>query len=218
MTLTCPGANFTGKAPKLRFYSSGVTGWPLILHTPDTSSYVFLVLSCWYNISHDAMYSWPFNKGYETDGINNNNFIYHHIYLAIIIIINFAEDFNRSFLELRLDLKSPELELELELKSLELELELKLIVSSGIGIGIGIENNGIGIGIELKKWNWPQPCLGLCAACWAHFMCHHKLWLTIREFVNWCRAAISNDKSTWWVPSLFVVFFFFFLIFFFSYL
>ena len=66
------------------------------------------------------------------------------------------EDFNRSFLELRLDLKSPELELELELKSLELELELelKLIVSSGIGIGI--ENHGIGI--ELKKWNWPQPC------------------------------------------------------------
>ena len=103
------------------------------------------------------MYSKPFNKGYETDGINNNNFIYHYIYLAIIIKINFAEDFNRSFLGLRLDLKSPELELELELKSLELELELelKLIVSSGIGIGI--ENNGIGIGIELKKWNWPQP-------------------------------------------------------------
>ena len=48
-------------------------------------------------------------------------------------------------MELRLDLKSPELELELELKSLELELELKLIVSSGIGIGIGIENNGSGI-------------------------------------------------------------------------
>ena len=78
------------------------------------------------------------------------------MYLVTIIIINFTEDFNRSSLELRLDLKSPELELELELKSLELELEL--IVSSGIGIGIGIENNGIGIGIELKKWNWPQPC------------------------------------------------------------
>ena len=101
------------------------------------------------------MYSWPFNKGYETDGINNNNFIHHYIYLAIIIIINFAEYFNRSFLELRLDLKSPELELELKSLELELELELKLIVSSGIGIGI--ENNGIGIGIELKKWNWPQP-------------------------------------------------------------
>ena len=72
------------------------------------------------------------------------------MFLVIMIIINFAEDFNRSFLDLRLDLKS--LELELELKSLELELELKLIVSSGIGI----ENNGIGI--ELKKWNWPQPC------------------------------------------------------------
>ena len=81
------------------------------------------------------------NKGYKTDGINNNNFIYRYMYLVIIIIINFAEDFNRSFLELRLDLKSPEL--ELDLKSLELELDLKLIMSSGIGIGI--ENNGIGI-------------------------------------------------------------------------
>ena len=68
-----------------------------------------------------------------------------------MIMINFTEDFNRSFLQLRLDLKSPEL--ELELKSPELELELKLIGSSGIGIGI--ENNGIGI--ELKKWNWSQP-------------------------------------------------------------
>ena len=66
------------------------------------------------------------------------------------------EDFNRSFLELRLDLKSLELELELKSPELKLELELKLIVSSGIGIGI--ENNGIGIGIELKKRNWPQPC------------------------------------------------------------
>ena len=76
------------------------------------------------------------------------------MYLLSTIIINFKEDINRSFPELRLlGLKSPELELELELKSpeLELELELKLIVSSGIGIGIGIENNGIGIGIELKK-------------------------------------------------------------------
>ena len=52
-------------------------------------------------------------------------------------------------MELKLDLKSP----ELELKSLESELEMKLILSSGIGIGI--ENNGTGI--ELKKWNWPQP-------------------------------------------------------------
>ena len=74
------------------------------------------------------------------------------MYLVIIIIINFTEDFNRSFLDFRLDLKCPEL--ELELKCPELELELKLIVSSGIGIGI--ENNGIGI--ELKKLNWPQPC------------------------------------------------------------
>ena len=82
------------------------------------------------------------------------------MYLVIIIIINFEEDIQRSFQELRLDVNSPELELELELKclELELELELKLIVSSGIGIGIGIENNGIGIGIELKKRNWPQPC------------------------------------------------------------
>ena len=72
--------------------------------------------------------------------------------LVIIITINFDEDINRSFLELRVDLNSPEL--ELELKCPELELELKLIGSSGIGIGI--ENNGIGI--ELKKWNLPQPC------------------------------------------------------------
>ena len=77
------------------------------------------------------------------------------MYHVIIIIINFEEDINRSLLELRLDLNSPEL--ELELKCPELELELKLIVSSWIGIGI--ENNGIGIGIELKKWNWPQPCI-----------------------------------------------------------
>ena len=64
------------------------------------------------------------------------------MYLVIIIIISFEEKINRSFLELRLDLNSPELELELELKCPELELELKLFVSSGIGIGI-----------ELKKWN-----------------------------------------------------------------
>ena len=43
------------------------------------------------------------------------------MYLVIIIIINFAEDVNRSFLELRLDLKSPELELELKPPELELE-------------------------------------------------------------------------------------------------
>ena len=54
----------------------------------------------------------------------------------------------RSFLELRLNLKSPEL--ELKSKSLELEFELKLIVSSGIGI----ENNRI----ELLKRNGPQTC------------------------------------------------------------
>ena len=87
------------------------------------------------------------NKGYESDGINNNDFIYMN--LVIIITINFDEDINRSFLELRFDLNSPELELELKCPELELGLELKLIGSSGIGIGV--ENNGIGIGIELKK-------------------------------------------------------------------
>ena len=46
------------------------------------------------------------------------------MYIVIIIIIIFEEDINRSFLELRLDLKSS----ELELKSPGLELELKLIV------------------------------------------------------------------------------------------
>ena len=45
----------TGKALKLKYHSSGVTGRPLILHTPHTSSYVFLVLSYWYRINHDAM-------------------------------------------------------------------------------------------------------------------------------------------------------------------
>ena len=50
------------------------------------------------------------------------------MYIVIIIIINFEEDINWSFLELRLDLKSPELELELKSP----ELEMKLIV----------------------KWNW----------------------------------------------------------------
>ena len=68
--------------------------------------------------------------------------------LVIMVIINFEEDINRSFLEKRLDLKFLELELELKSPELELELELKRIVSSGIGI----ENNGIRI--ELKKWNW----------------------------------------------------------------
>ena len=48
------------------------------------------------------------------------------MYHVIIIIINFEEDINRSLLELRLDLNSP----ELELKCPELELELKLIVNS----------------------------------------------------------------------------------------
>ena len=51
--LTCPGANFTGKAPKPKFYSPGVTGRPL--HMPRMSSYVFLVQSYWYRINHDAM-------------------------------------------------------------------------------------------------------------------------------------------------------------------
>ena len=45
------------------------------------------------------------------------------MYIVIIIKINFEEDINRSFLELRLDLKSPEL--ELEMKSPELELIVK---------------------------------------------------------------------------------------------
>ena len=44
-----------------------------------------------------------------------------------MIIINFEEDINRLLLELRLDLKSPELELELTF----LELELKLIIPIG---------------------------------------------------------------------------------------
>ena len=57
------------------------------------------------------------------------------MYLVIIIIINFAEDFNSSFLELRLDLKSPGLELELELKPTELELELELKITELVSLG-----------------------------------------------------------------------------------
>ena len=52
--LTCPGTNFTGKALKPKF-SRGMTGRPLILHKPCMLHYVFLVLSYWYWINHDAM-------------------------------------------------------------------------------------------------------------------------------------------------------------------
>ena len=69
------------------------------------------------------------------------------MYLVIMIIIDFKEDINRSLLEMRMDMKFPELELLLNF----LELELRLLVSCGIGI----EKNGIGL--ELKTWNW--PCL-----------------------------------------------------------
>ena len=145
------------------------------------------------------------------------------MYLVIIIIINFEEDIQRSFQELRLDVNSPELELELELKCLELELELELkcIVSSGIGIGIGIENNGIGIGIELKKRNWPQPWhyLNQCQ-CWdiVNWTPRNKLqWnfnqntkLFIHENVvcemaaifsrgRWVELSISLLLMTWWL-------------------
>ena len=76
-----------------------------------------------------------------------------------MIIINFKEDINRSFLELRF----PGFEISgigigigigIEISGIGIGIGMKLIVSSGIGIGI--ENNAIGI--ELKKWNWPQPC------------------------------------------------------------
>ena len=81
----------------------------------------------------------------ETDGINDNNFIYHNMYLVIIIIINFAEDLKGHFWnwgwiwnlwnwnwkkppELELELKLigvVELELELKIRELELELNWK---------------------------------------------------------------------------------------------
>ena len=35
-------------------------------------------------------------------------------------------------------------------------------------------------------------------------VCYCSLWV-FRTIVNWCRVAISNDKSTEWVPSLFCV-------------
>ena len=111
------------------------------------------------------------------------------MYLVIIIIINFEEDIKRSFLELRLDLNSPELELECP----ELELELKLIVSSGIGIGIGIENNGIGIGIELKKWNWPQPWF-LVVAPWKKKST--PPWLKVARK----QSSPPNHQSLWGYP------------------
>ena len=88
------------------------------------------------------------------------------MYIVIIIIISFEEDINRSFLELRLALKSP----ELELNSLELELELKLIVSSGIGIeynriGIALKKNGIdlnpGLGFSSFSYKASVPKISL---------------------------------------------------------
>ena len=109
------------------------------------------------------------------------------MYLVIIIIISFEEKINRSFLELRLDLNSPELELELKCLELELELELKLFVSSGIGIGIGIENNGIGI--ELKKWNWPQP--------WTDYLSMLGLKLNHVSKRGY-RSVPSNYLNQWW--------------------
>ena len=47
------------------------------------------------------------------------------------------EDFNRSFLELRLDLKSPELELELKITELELELNWKNGIDPNPVLGMG---------------------------------------------------------------------------------
>ena len=49
-----------------------------------------------------------FNKGYDTHDFNGS------IYLVLLIIISF-EDLNRSLLEMRLELTSPELELHLQL-------------------------------------------------------------------------------------------------------
>ena len=77
-------------------------GRSLILHTPHTSNYVFLVLSSCYRI----------NQCYVI--VTIQCFIY--MYLVIMIMISWEEDINRSFLKLRLDLKSPELELELKIK------------------------------------------------------------------------------------------------------
>ena len=100
-----------------------------------------------------------------------------------MVIINFMEDFNRSFLELRLDLKCPELELKYP------ELELKLIVSIGIGIG----NNGIWIWIELKKWNWPQP--------WIQYICDSwfvtDFWIWVIDLLN----TIFRIMAYWLVPT-----------------
>ena len=72
------------------------------------------------------------------------------MYIVINTIINFEEDINRSFLELRLDLKFPELELDRNWNwnwnRRNRNWNWNLLWS---GIGIGIENNGIAI--ELKK-------------------------------------------------------------------
>ena len=77
------------------------------------------------------------------------------MYLVIIIIINFAEDFYRSFLELRLDVKSPELELE----SLELELNWNLLWV--VELELEVELKIAELELNWKKWNWPQPCCQL---------------------------------------------------------
>ena len=101
-SLFAQGQILLKKTPKPQFNSPGVTGRSLILHTPHTSNYVFLVLSSCYSI----------NQCYVI--ITIQCFIYMH--LVIMIMISWDEDINRSFLKLRLNLKSPELELELELK------------------------------------------------------------------------------------------------------
>ena len=82
-----------------------------------------------------------------------------------------------------------------------------------------------GWGLFLRCWS-PQPCggsfnifghrreclnnpifsnMGLCGACWAHFMCHHELWLILvrhlssslnNSLVRPCWRKTDYQKST----------------------
>ena len=79
------------------------------------------------------------------------------MYLVIIIIISFEEKINRSFLELRLDLNSPELELELELKCPELELELELKLLWVVELELELELKTTELELELNWKNGIDP-------------------------------------------------------------
>ena len=165
--------------PKPKFYSPGVTGRPMILHTPRTSScfcynklfiwdqpwchvittardmrLVVLIIITLYRKWQDYVYiqcEYKSTKQKIKHLLREENKVKeNNIYMYLVSII--IINFKKTLTGHSWNWDCRDLKypkLELELKSPELELKLKLIVCSGIGIGI--ENNGIGIGIELKK-------------------------------------------------------------------